>query len=143
MSGERNRAADSGASGAVRVSGIDHIVLTVADMERTCDFYRRILGMEVVLFDGGRRALTFGDQKINLHQQGAEVKPNARTAAPGTADICFVTDSPMESVVATLDHVLVPVEVGPVPQTGARGAMTSVYIRDPDGNLVEVARYDA
>jgi catechol 2,3-dioxygenase-like lactoylglutathione lyase family enzyme len=126
----------------MRITGLDHIVLTVGDIERTCDFYRRVLGMEVVLFDGNRRALAFAEQKINLHQAGAEVKPNARAAAPGTADICFVTETPIAEVVDTLATYLVEVELGPVPQTGARGPMTSVYFRDPDGNLIEIARYD-
>ena len=127
----------------MRITGIDHIVFTVRDMERTCDFYRRLLGMEVALFEGGRRALTFGNQKINLHQAGAEITPNARSAAPGTADICFVTDTPIDEVMATLAEFLVDIEIGPIPQSGARGAMTSVYFRDPDENLVEIARYDS
>ena len=126
----------------MHITGLDHIVLTVADLERTCDFYRRVLGLEVVVFGEGRRALRFGDQKINLHQAGAEIMPNAPAAGPGTGDICFTTDTPIAEVVATLDSFLVEVELGPVAQTGARGPMTSVYFRDPDGNLVEVARYD-
>jgi catechol 2,3-dioxygenase-like lactoylglutathione lyase family enzyme len=126
----------------MNITGIDHIVFTVRDIERTCDFYRRILGMEVVLFEGDRRALTFGNQKINLHRAGAEITPNARAAAPGTADICFITDTPIDAVVATLGEFLVPLEIGPIPQNGARGPMTSVYFRDPDENLIEIARYD-
>lgn len=126
----------------MHITGLDHVVLTVADMERTCDFYRRVLGLEVVVFGEGRRALQCGGQKINLHQAGAEIRPNAPAAQPGTGDLCFVTDTPIAEVIATLAEYLVEVELGPVPQTGARGAMTSVYFRDPDGNLVEVARYD-
>lgn len=127
----------------MRITGLDHMVLTVRDMERTCDFYRRILGMDIAIFEGGRRALTFGTQKINLHQAGAEITPNARAAAPGTGDLCFITETPIDDVIATLNEYLVPVEVGPIPQTGARGPMTSVYFRDPDENLIEIAKYDA
>lgn len=126
----------------MNITGLDHIVLTVRDMERTCDFYRRILGMDVAIFGEDRRALTFGNQKINLHQAGAEITPNARAAAPGTADVCFVTDTPIPDVMATLAEFLVEIEMGPIPQTGARGAMTSVYFRDPDENLIEIARYE-
>lgn len=127
----------------MKITGLDHLVLTVRDMERSCDFYRRILGMDVAIFGEDRRALTFGQQKINLHQAGAELKPNAHAAAPGTGDLCFITDTPIEEVVATLQEFLVPIEKGPIPQTGARGAMTSVYFRDPDENLIEIANYDA
>ena len=127
----------------MKIIGLDHMVLTVRDMERTCDFYRRILGMEVTVFEGDRRALAFGNQKINLHQAGAEITPNARAAAPGTGDLCFITETPIDEVVATLGEFLVPIEVGPIPQNGAQGPMTSVYFRDPDENLIEIARYDA
>ena len=123
------------------ITGLDHIVLTVADMERSCDFYRKVLGLEVTLFEGGRRALSFGQQKINLHQAGAEIKPNAASAAPGSGDLCFVTDTPIDEVVETLALYLVDIVHGPVAQNGARGAMRSVYFRDPDGNLIEVANY--
>lgn len=126
----------------MKITGLDHIVLTVRDMERTCDFYRRVLGMDVTLFGEGRRALTFGHQKINLHEVGAEFAPNARAAAAGTGDLCFVTETPIEEVVETLNEFLVPIELGPVPRTGARGAITSVYCRDPDENLIEIAKYD-
>jgi catechol 2,3-dioxygenase-like lactoylglutathione lyase family enzyme len=126
----------------MNITGLDHIVFTVRDMERTCDFYRRILGMTVVTFGEDRRALTFGNQKINLHQAGDEITPNARAAGPGTADVCFVTDTPIDDVLATLAEFLVEIEMGPMPQTGARGAMTSIYFRDPDENLIEIARYD-
>ena len=126
----------------MKITGLDHIVLTVRDLERTCDFYRRVLGMDVAIFGEGRRALTFGAQKINLHQVGAEYEPNARAAAAGTGDLCFVTESAIEEVIDTLNEYLVPVELGPVPRTGARGAITSVYFRDPDENLIEIAKYD-
>ena len=126
----------------MKITGLDHLVLTVRDLERTCDFYRRILGMGVIVFGEGRRALTFGNQKINLHQAGREFKPNAEAAAPGTGDLCFVTETPIDEVVATLNEFLVPIELGPVPRTGARGNITSVYCRDPDQNLIEISRYE-
>ena len=127
----------------MNIIGLDHMVLTVRDMERTCDFYRRILGMEIAEFGEGRRALKFGTQKINLHQAGAEITPNARAAAPGTGDLCFITETPLDDVIATLNEYLVPIEVGQIAQSGAQGAMTSVYFRDPDENLIEIAKYDA
>ena len=125
----------------MKITGLDQMVLTVGDMERSCDFYRKVLGLDVAIFEGGRRALTFGRQKINLHQAGEEIKPNAPAAAPGTGDICFVTETPIDEVVETLNIFLVEIVHGPVPQNGACGAMRSVYFRDPDGNLVEVANY--
>ena len=123
------------------ITGLDHIVLTVADMERTCDFYRKVLELEVTVFEDGRRALAFGQQKINLHQAGAEIKPNAASAAPGTGDLCFVTDTPIDEVAEALALFLVDIVHGPVAQNGARGPMRSIYFRDPDGNLIEVANY--
>ncbi|HEY7199124.1 MAG TPA: VOC family protein [Candidatus Dormibacteraeota bacterium] len=125
----------------MRVSRLDHLVLTVADLEATVDFYTRVLGMAVRAFDGGRLALRFGDQKINLHEAGHELDPRARLATPGSADLCFVVEDPIDSWLEHLAEVGVPVVAGPVPQTGALGPMTSVYFRDPDGNLVEIASY--
>jgi catechol 2,3-dioxygenase-like lactoylglutathione lyase family enzyme len=123
------------------VGGIDHLVLTVADIERTVAFYRDVLGCVPVTFGQGRRALAFGDQKINLHQAGREFEPKATRPTPGSADLCFVTATPITDVVATLELRGVPIEEGPVPRAGAQGPMTSVYLRDPDGNLLEVASY--
>jgi catechol 2,3-dioxygenase-like lactoylglutathione lyase family enzyme len=125
----------------MKIIGLDHMVLTVGDMERSCDFYRKVLGLEIAIFEGGRRALTFGSQKINLHQAGEEIKPNAPAAQPGTGDLCFVTETPIDEVVETLNTFLVEIVLGPTAQNGARGPMRSVYFRDPDGNLVEVANY--
>jgi catechol 2,3-dioxygenase-like lactoylglutathione lyase family enzyme len=121
---------------------IDHMVFTVQDVEATCAFYARAFGMEVVTFGEGRKALQFGQSKINLHQYGREFEPKARHPAPGTQDICLVTSVPLKDVVQHLQRAGVAILEGPVSRTGARGTMESVYVRDPDGNLIEVARYD-
>ena len=127
----------------MKIDAIDHIVLTVVDVERTCAFYARVLGMEVVTFGADRRALAFGSQKINLHAVGAELEPRAPNAMPGTGDLCLITATPMPRVLAHLAACSVEVLQGPVPRTGARGPILSVYFRDPDGNLVEVSNYPA
>jgi catechol 2,3-dioxygenase-like lactoylglutathione lyase family enzyme len=127
----------------VTITGLDHLVLTVADLDRTIRFYQRILGMRPVTFGHGRRALAFGPSKINLHQAGHEFSPRAAHPAPGSADLCLVTSTPLDAVLAHLAAAGVPVEEGPVPRTGAQGPMTSVYIRDPDQNLIEIASYPA
>ncbi len=127
----------------MKVERLDHLVLTVASIAETCRFYESALGMEARSFGAGRIALHFGGQKINLHEAGAEVKPNARNALPGSADLCFITTTPIADVVVHLSTCGVAIEHGPVAQTGALGAMSSVYFRDPDGNLIEVAEYGA
>lgn len=121
---------------------IDHVVFTVRDVDATCMFYARAFGMEVVTFGGGRKALQFGQCKINLHQYGNEFEPKAAQPAPGTQDICLVTRAAMQEVIDHLRSVRLDLIEGPVPRTGALGAMESVYLRDPDGNLVEIARYE-
>ena len=126
----------------VKIDRLDHLVLTVRDMEATIAFYSTILGMEPVTFGKGQRALAFGRQKFNLHPADAPYKPHADKPLPGTADICLITQNSVDEVVAALAAAGVPVEVGPVPRTGALGRMTSVYFRDPDNNLVEVSKYD-
>ncbi len=123
----------------MRVLRIDHVVLTVRDLERTLSFYEQALGMRPITFGEGRRALAFGDQKLNLHQAGREFEPKARTAAAGSADLCFVTDVPLPEVIAHLVRAGVAIELGPVDKTGARRSLRSIYFRDPDGNLIEVA----
>lgn len=121
---------------------IDHFVLTVASIEATCEFYGRVLGMEAVTFAGGRRkALSFGAQKINLHEVGREFDPKARRPTAGSGDFCLITETPLDAVIAHLAAQGVAIEEGPVDRTGATGPMRSVYFRDPDGNLVEVATY--
>lgn len=126
---------------AVAIDRIDHIVLTVFDLDRTIDFYSRVLGMEPVAFAGGRRGLAFGRQKLNLHQAGREFEPKALRPAPGAIDLCFISATPLEDVIAALKAEGVAIIEGPVPKTGALGPMMSVYFRDPDGNLLEVSNY--
>lgn len=123
----------------MRVSRIDHFVLTVADIDRTCDFYARALGMEPVTFGEGRRALAFGGHKINLHAAGREFEPKAERPTPGSGDFCLITEVPVAEFAAHLQNEGIAIEDGPVPRTGATGALLSLYFRDPDGNLVEVA----
>ena len=122
----------------MRIRSLDHIVLTCADPEATVAFYERV-GMQREEFGGGRLALRFGDQKINLHQAGVEFQPHAATPLPGTGDLCLIVDGPIEAVVEHLGDVGIPIEEGPVDRTGAVGPLRSVYVRDPDGNLVEFA----
>jgi catechol 2,3-dioxygenase-like lactoylglutathione lyase family enzyme len=123
------------------IDRIDHLVLTVHDLDRTIDFYSRVLGMEPVTFAGGRRALSFGRQKLNLHQSGREYEPKALKPAPGAIDLCLITDTPVEQVLEHLRAEGVHIVQGPVDKTGATGPIRSVYFRDPDGNLVEVSNY--
>ncbi len=125
----------------MRIEGLDHLVLTVSDIARSCAFYERVLGFEHVSFGEGRHALAFGAQKINLHEAGREFEPRAAVPTPGSADLCFWTQVPPEDVIARLREGGVDVEEGPVRRTGARGPIVSVYLRDPDGNLIEVSNY--
>jgi catechol 2,3-dioxygenase-like lactoylglutathione lyase family enzyme len=125
----------------MQIDRIDHIVITAFDLERTLDFYSRVMGMEPVTFAGGRRALAFGRQKINLHQAGREFEPKALKPTPGSMDLCFITETPLADVMAHLKSQGVAIAEGPVPKTGALGPMSSVYFRDPDGNLIEVSNY--
>lgn len=120
---------------------IDHLVLTVADIPRTVDFYQRVLGMRHEVFGEGRSALAFGQQKLNLHQAGREFEPKAAHPLPGAIDLCLVTTWPLERLLAHLAAEGVAVEEGPVRRTGALGPIESVYVRDPDDNLIEIGRY--
>lgn len=126
-----------------RVRALDHLVLTVRSIPETVRFYTQVLGMRGEQFtgaDGARRwALNFGQSKINLHQQGREVKPNAENAAPGTADLCFLTDAPIGDWIAHLETHQIFIEDGPANRTGAKGPIVSLYFRDPDDNLIEVS----
>ncbi|MBD3664817.1 VOC family protein [Sulfitobacter sp. TSTF-M16] len=122
---------------------LDHFVLTVADIPKTVAFYEEVLGMRAKTFapqSGPRRyALTFGDAKINLHQRGAEFEPKAANPLPGSADLCFLTKTPLNEWADHLAVQGVPIEKGPVPRTGATGPLLSIYLRDPDGNLIEIS----
>jgi len=122
------------------IQRLDHLVLTVRDVDATVAFYTDLLGMEAITFGNGRRALRFGRQKINLHEAGREVEPKAERPVPGSADLCFITAVPIETVLERIRAADVPVVEGPVERTGANGPIRSVYLRDPDGNLLEVAR---
>lgn len=123
----------------MKIDSLDHLVLTVADVEASCAFYNRVLGMEVVTFGEGRKALAFGAQKINLHQAGREFEPKAQRPMPGSADLCFLTSVPLPEVQQHLAACGVAVCEGPVRRTGAQGPILSVYFRDPDFNLIEVS----
>lgn len=123
----------------MKIDSLDHLVLTVKDIETTADFYSKALGMQVITFGAGRKALTFGMQKINLHEHGKEFEPKARLPAPGSADLCFITSVPLPEVVKHLTACGVDIIEGPVQRTGATGPILSVYLRDPDMNLIEVS----
>ena len=123
----------------IQISSFDHLVLTVADVAATCVFYEKVLGMEVVVFDEGRTALSFGHQKINLHQAGAEFEPRAMKAMPGSGDLCLISPTPVAEILEHLQECGIEVIEGPAPKTGAVGPLISVYFRDPDDNLIEVS----
>jgi len=123
------------------VDHIDHVVLNCCDVDATVDWYVRVLGMRREVFGDGRIALVFGEQKINVRPTGAPNWMTAATDAPGSLDLCFIADAEPDAIGAHLRASGVEITEGPVPKTGARGAMTSHYCRDPDGNLVEVASY--
>ena len=125
----------------MQIDRLDHLVLTVASIEKTSDFYQRVLGMEVITFGEGRKALSFGSQKINLHAQGKEFEPKAAKPTPGSADICLIASTPLSKVISHLQSCGVSILEGPVRRTGATGSITSVYFRDPESNLIEVSNY--
>ena len=125
----------------MHIERLDHLVLTVADIERTCQFYTRALGMEVVRFGEGRIALRFGQQKINLHPADNIPGLVADKPTPGSGDLCFITPAPLAEVMAHLEACGVPLVAGPGPRAGAVATIQSVYIRDPDRNLVEISNY--
>ena len=125
----------------MRIDRLDHLVLTVKSIPATCDFYSRALGMEVVTFAGNRKALAFGLQKINLHEAGHELEPKAHRPTPGSADLCFITQTPVSQIMEHLNRQEIEIIEGPVKRTGALGPIESVYLRDPDGNLIEISNY--
>lgn len=127
----------------MRITRADHFVLTVRDISATIGWYRTVLGMQPIVFGEGRHALAFGNQKFNLHQAGRELEPKASAPTPGSADLCLISAVPLDEVQAHLHTLGVPIELGPVARTGATGPITSLYLRDPDQNLIEVSAYDA
>ncbi len=123
----------------MQIANLDHLVLTVADIEASCTFYSRVLGMKIVTFGNGRKSLHFGSQKINLHQTGQEFEPKAQHPQPGSADICLITAVPLTHAIAHIQSCGVKIIAGPVPRTGAASPLQSIYLRDPDGNLLEIS----
>lgn len=123
------------------IERIDHFVLTVRDITVTCDFYTRVLGMHAVSFGDNRQALHFGVQKINLHEVGSELELGTAHPTPGTVDMCFLTNFPLEQVIKHIQSCNVEIVGGPVQRTGAIASLRSIYIRDPDGNLIEISNY--
>ncbi|PTT74972.1 MULTISPECIES: VOC family protein [unclassified Chryseobacterium] len=127
----------------MKIKNIDHLVLTVADIEKTVDFYTSILGFEVVVFGENRKALTFGNQKINLHQKGKEFEPKAEYPTCGSADLCFISETDIHEVLQELKEKNIEIIEGIVERTGALGKIQSVYFRDPDLNLIEISNYSS
>jgi catechol 2,3-dioxygenase-like lactoylglutathione lyase family enzyme len=125
----------------MEISHLDHLVLTVNDLNITVDFYQRVLDMEPISFGEDRLALSFGNQKINLHQRGKEFEPKAKNVQVGSADLCFVSNTPIDVAKKHIENQSVEIIEGPVQRTGAVGKIISIYFRDPDGNLIEASNY--
>jgi catechol 2,3-dioxygenase-like lactoylglutathione lyase family enzyme len=123
----------------MEISKLDHLVLTVKDFEITTSFYVAVMGMKKEVYANGRVALKCGSQKINLHERGKEFEPKALRPTPGSADLCFITQAPLDDAMAHVRHCGVEIIEGPVERTGANGPLRSFYFRDPDQNLIEVA----
>lgn len=125
----------------IHIKHIDHIVMTVNDINKTCMFYQEVLSMDVKTFKNNRKALHFGSQKINLHQKGNEFEPKANHPTIGAIDLCFIVETPINKVIQSLNDLNIKIEQGPVERTGALGKIISIYLRDPDYNLIELANY--
>lgn len=123
----------------IKYMGLDHLVLTVNSIAKSIEFYTTILGMEEITFGEGRKALRYGNQKINLHERGKEFEPKAAHPVPGSADLCFLLSTPLEEVIERINQHQVPIIEGPVMRTGAKGKIRSIYLRDPDQNLIELS----
>ena len=125
----------------MKIERLDHLVLTVHDIDSTCEFYSRVLGMKAIAFQEGRIALQFGQQKLNLHAVGKEFEPKALNPTPGSVDLCLITEISLDEVIQHLKNCGVEILDSPVKRTGAIGEILSIYLRDPDGNLIEVSNY--
>ena len=125
----------------IKINRLDHLVLTVKDIDKTVDFYTKVLGMEKEIFKGTRVALKFGNQKINLHQLGNEFEPKAFNVKNGSADLCFIIDTPLIEAKNYIESLNIVIEEGIVSRTGANGEIDSIYLRDPDLNLIELSNY--
>ena len=125
----------------MNISHLDHFVLTVKDIEKTCNFYQQVLGMEIITFGNNRKALKFGRQKINLHLVNHELTPRADCPTPGSADFCLITTTPLKLVIEHCQNLGVAIVLGIVERTGTEGKIKSIYIRDRDLNLIEIANY--
>ncbi|TDR14900.1 VOC family protein [Marinomonas communis] len=125
----------------MEITRLDHFVLTVKDLQKTVAFYTQVMGMKEVRFGEGRIALEYGQQKINLHELGNEFEPKAQNVREGSADLCFITQTPLEGAMTHVREQGIELLEGPVKRTGAQGPILSFYFRDPDGNLIEVSNY--
>ena len=125
----------------MKISHLDHLVLTVADIATRCQFYQSALNFEVITFAENRKALLFGSQKINLHEAGKEFEPKALHPTAGSADLCFIAETPIDEVMAHLHVQNISIVEGPLERTGATGKILSIYLRDPDQNLIEISNY--
>ena len=121
------------------IDHLDHLVLTCVDPDATRHFYTEVLQMQLESFGAGRLAFRFGNQKINLHVRGAEFEPKAHLPVPGALDLCFIAAVPLDEVIAHLARMNWPIVNGPVERTGATARIRSVYVRDPDLNLIEIS----
>ena len=125
----------------IEISHLDHLVLTVKDIDKTVEFYTKVLGMEKEIFKSSRVALKFGNQKINLHKLGAEFEPKAFNVKDGSADLCFILNTPLNEAKNYIESLGIKIEEGIVSRTGAMGEIESIYLRDPDKNLIELSNY--
>jgi catechol 2,3-dioxygenase-like lactoylglutathione lyase family enzyme len=123
----------------LKITHLDHLVLTVKNIEATCAFYKDVLGMKVITFAKNRKALKFGQQKFNLHQAGNEFEPKANSPKPGAIDLCLISETPIDTIIKELNSFGVPIIEGPIKRTGSTTDLISVYVRDPDKNLIEIS----
>ena len=123
----------------MNITQLDHLVLTVKSISDTCDFYTQVLGMDLIEFGDGRKALKFGDQKFNLHEVDKEFEPKANKPTSGAIDLCLISNTALQKVISELNQHGIKIEEGPIERTGATGKLLSVYIRDPDKNLIEIS----